>query len=54
MSGEYFQGGALRGSGEGVRIHAHVERAADALARAEFDDGLGGGKYMVFVEGAVS
>ncbi len=31
VGGQHFEGGALRGAGEGVRVLAHEQRAVDAL-----------------------
>ena len=53
VGGEDFEGGGEGGLGEGVGVFGEEERAGGVLGCAVFDDGLGDGGDVVFVEGGV-
>src|SRR5215831_21078818 len=53
VGGQDLERGALRWSGEGVRVFPHVQRAIGALAAAVVADSLGDGQDVGFGKGAV-
>src|SRR5580704_1456835 len=53
VRGQHLERGALRGSGQRVRVFAHIEWAICGLSATVVADGLGNGEDVCFSEGAV-